>query len=72
IAVVRYREPAGAVGRLVVVDGVGREVSVVDLPAGTGEEQEATITLGDVSSGVYFLELRYGSERSALPLVVRQ
>ncbi|MBS1910504.1 MAG: SBBP repeat-containing protein [Bacteroidetes bacterium] len=67
---IRYRLPAGAAATLHVFDGVGHELEGTALPPGTGDFEERYVSLGDLSSGVYLLELHQGAERCALPLVV--
>ncbi len=68
--VVRYRMPAGVVGRLRLMDAVGREIRSEPTVVGTGEYAEQRLSLVQGPSGVYMVELIDGGERSALPLVI--
>lgn len=67
---IRYIAPADARPALRVIDLSGREQSRDELPAGTGTEQEATVDLSDLEPGFYILELRSGSGRSSVPVVI--
>ncbi len=68
--VVRYRMPVGVVGQLRMLDGIGREVRSEPTVVGTGEYVEQRVSLVQVPSGVYMVELVDGGERSAVPIVV--
>jgi hypothetical protein len=67
---IRYIAPVDSRPGLRIIDLTGREQSGASLPAGTGSEQEATLDLHDLDPGFYILELRSGSGRSSLPIVI--
>jgi hypothetical protein len=68
--VVIYQAPIGALPTLRLVDITGRQVLSVQLPAGTGAEQSAVVSVREVASGTYLLELSDRSERVALPIMI--
>lgn len=69
-AILRYTAPNGGAPWIRIVNVMGDEAKSIDLPRGTGEEQSATIDTGDLVAGFYFIELRLGTQRSSLPIVI--
>jgi hypothetical protein len=61
----RYRSPVGITSRVRLLNLPGVCVQAVDLPVGTGEEQEVTVPLRGVCPGTYIVELICGGEHSA-------
>jgi len=68
--VVTWRAPQGLRPRLSLVDLTGRTVRWIELPEGTGSEQQQTFDLMETPSGAYMLELRHGGERMNVPVMV--
>jgi hypothetical protein len=71
-ATVRYTAPAGSQPSIRVLDITGRVVGNAELPAGSGAEQKATVGVDGLAPGVYFIEMRSGTERAVAPVVVRR
>ncbi len=69
-ATLRFTAPKGTQPVAVILDPTGREVGTLPLPEGTGEEMETTLTFSTVGSGFYFLELRLGTQRSVVPVMI--
>ncbi len=67
---IRYIAPADAIPGVAIIDLNGRTYERPALPPGTGAEQETMIDLRDLDPGFYILELRSGSGRSSLPVVI--
>jgi hypothetical protein len=67
-----YRAPKGSTPTVHMIDLSGRDLLSRRLPAGTGEDQTATLRIGPVASGVYRLEMRDGAERSAIPVIIEK
>jgi|GEM_PF-2484411 len=70
VAALRYVAPEGSLPSLLVVDAVGQVQRRLELPAGTGAEQTGEVRLDDLPSGLYLLELRVGSQRSSMTVVI--
>lgn len=68
---ISYDAPQGAVPLLGLIDLSGARVMQRELPHGNGIEQQAQIQLGELSPGLYLLELRVGNDRSTVPIMVR-
>lgn len=68
---IRYIAPSGSLPMLRIVDLTGNAIEGPPLPAGTGEEQETTVRLDGLRPGYYLLELRSGTGRSSLPILIR-
>lgn len=66
----RYEAPAGSLPRLRIVALDGTERGTLQLPEATGAQQTAPIDLTELRSGLYFLELRLGTQRSSLPVLI--
>jgi hypothetical protein len=69
-AIIVYRAPEGSTPQLVVSDMAGRDVLSMELPPGTGEEQEQRLNANRFASGVYRFELRDRNERSVVPVII--
>ena len=69
-ATLRFTAPEGTHPVAVVIDPTGRDVATIPLPEGTGKETETGLTFGNVGSGFYFLELRLGTQRSVIPVMI--
>ena len=69
-AIIVYRAPEGSTPQLVVSDMAGRDVLSLQLPPGTGEEQEHRVNANNIASGVYRFELRDRTERSIVPVII--
>jgi hypothetical protein len=69
-AIIVYRAPEGSTPQLVVSDMSGRDVLSLNLPPGTGEEQEHRLNANSLASGVYRFELRDRNERSIVPVII--
>lgn len=67
-----YHAPSQSEPTLRLVDGVGRQVMMWHLPRATGEEEISEFAIGDLSTGLYYIEVRDRVERSVLPIVVVQ
>lgn len=67
---IRYLAPSESQPTVGFIDLTGNRTTGPLLPQGTGEEQEATIRLDGLRPGFYLLELRSGTGRSALPVIV--
>lgn len=68
---ISYDAPQGAVPLLGLIDISGARVMGRELPHGDGSEQRAQVQLGELSPGLYLLELRVGNDRSSVPILVR-
>ncbi len=69
---VRYWLPSGGLGRLLLMDAIGRIVLHMDLKEGSGGETRVGIPLDRVPSGVYVLQLVNATERSVVPLIINK
>lgn len=69
-ATLRFTAPEGSHPVAVVIDPTGRDVATLPLPEGTGNEAETALTFSTVGSGFYFLELRLGTQRSVIPVMI--
>lgn len=67
---VSWRAPDGSHPVLTLIDVTGRPVRSISLPQGTGGEQQVVIEVLTTPSGAYMLELREGTERMSVPIVV--
>lgn len=67
---IRYLAPSESEPVVGFIDLTGHRIPGPKLPQGTGEEQETTIRLDGLRPGFYLLELRSGTGRSALPVVI--
>lgn len=63
-ATVTYQAPAGRRPTLALFDGRGSRVTSVELPEGTDGPQQYRLDFGDLSEGLYLIELREREERS--------
>jgi hypothetical protein len=71
-AVVRYTAPPGSLPALRVVSLTGETVMSGMLGPGTGVEQSAPIDLQGLRPGYYLLELRVGTQRSSMPVLIER
>ncbi len=68
---ISYDAPQGAVPLLGLIDISGARVMQRELPSGNGGEQRVQVPLGELSPGLYLLELRVGNDRSTVPILMR-
>lgn len=65
-----YIAPDGTQPTLRLIDLVGETARTIDLPTGTGREEQYHPDLHGVAPGLYLLELHVGSERNAMPVII--
>jgi hypothetical protein len=68
--VVTYYAPEGSHPILALIDPLGGEILRRELPVGTNRQQETQIDPNTLSSGMYRLRIRDGSEEAVLPFVI--
>ncbi|MCC7437785.1 MAG: hypothetical protein IT211_04745 [Armatimonadetes bacterium] len=67
---IHYIAPDGTLPRLRLIDILGGTTRTIDLPTGTGREEQYHPDLHGVAPGLYLLELHVGSERTAMPVII--
>lgn len=67
---IHYIAPDGSLPRLRLIDILGGTTHTMDLPIGTGREEQYHPDLHGVAPGLYLLELHVGSERTAMPVII--
>lgn len=70
VAALTYEAAEGGHPWLRVIDVMGATVRRLELPTGTGQLQTTDVSLGDLPQGFYLVELRVGTQRSSVPVVV--
>lgn len=70
VAALRYVAPEGTLPWVQIVDAAGQIRGRIELPVGTGAEQTGEVRLDHLPSGLYLVELRVGTQRSSVPVVI--
>lgn len=69
LIVLRYTSPPGADGRVSVIDAAGSQRLRLELPSGTGAQQEFRLPLKDFFPGLYGLQIEVADDRLILPFI---